>query len=524
MQKNKLLIIPFLAGLMLMVYSWYLSFPLSVNSVSDSIFNHVSILFWLSLPLLLTSMCMIAISFENKYLKWIMTLGFVIVLYSLWYFYSTLPTSDSLFFRGMTENFIRTNNLDASQWSHFYYQWPSFFILANITASVSGLELTIYEFLLFTIIGFLLSTALYVYASKVYNRAGFLAVGAFFVVMFSFLNYQAAPFTLALGLLFLLFSLETQEKSTGITLSMLVLYISITITHAFVPLFFVLYLLMRSIVSRSKQYFGLSILALIIYFSVQITLGRFSFAANIIRVISVPSEYSAIFSNIFAPVSVRVDVIAQLFSRTTTIAFAILCFAGFFFLVIKRKLRDVDKAIFLTGAIYSGLGIATYALGSRAVPLLFIPISLGIAYLYESKFRPYLKYSVLVLLILVVFVPIHQSFSNYPITFQTKEDLSTANFLIEKYHPNLNSVVISDSGTKWYVDPMIQGNFEIDTDIEPRFGLSNIATYDCIIYSVGLAKSLQMSNISVEEISQQIQDRFNVVYDSGFSYIAEKSK
>ena len=117
MEKDKLLIIPFFVGLMLMVYSWYLSFPLSVNSVGDSIFNHISILYWFSVPLLLTSMFLMAISFKNKYWKWIMTVGFVIVLYSLSYFYYTMPTSDSAYFRGLTENFIRTNNLNTSQLS-----------------------------------------------------------------------------------------------------------------------------------------------------------------------------------------------------------------------------------------------------------------------------------------------------------------------------------------------------------------------------------------------------------------------
>ena len=178
-------------------------------------------------------------------------------------------------------------------------------------------------------------------------------------------------------------------------------------------------------------------------------------------------------------------------TRGVTVAFAILCFAGFFFLVVKRKLRDIDKSIFLTGAIYSGLGVIVYTLGSRALPLIFIPVSLGLLYLYESKFRQYLKYSVLILLVLVVFIPIHASFNSYPITFQTKEDLTTANFMIEKYPQNSSSIVISDSGMKWYISQQIQGKTEIDTDLEPRFGLSNIATYDCIIYSVGWQRAFK---------------------------------
>jgi hypothetical protein len=524
MEKNKLLLLPFFAGLVLIVYSWCISYPLSINSVNDAIFNHVPVLYWISLPLLLTSMCMMALSFKNKYWKWIMTVGCVMTLYSLSYFYYMLSSSDANYFRGLTEYFIRTHNLDPSQAIHGYYQWPSFFILADITTSVSGLNLGNYEFLLFTIIGSLLSTALYLYASKVYNRGVSLALAAFFIVMFYFLNYQAVPFSLALGLLFLLFTLETRKKSTGIILTMLILYTSITITHAFVPLFFVLYLLLRSIVDRSKQYFRFFVLALVTYLVVQITLGRLSFAVNIVDTFVFHSEYSSIATSTLAPISVQFDVIAQLFSRMVTIAFGLLCFVGFVFLVIKRKLREIDKAIFLTGAVYSGLGIVLFTLGSRAIPLVFVPISLGVVYLYESRFRPYLKYLALILLILFVFVPIHLSFTSYPITFQTKEDLTTTNFMIEKYNWNSYSIVISDSGTHWYITPQVQGSTEIDTDLAPRFGLSNITTYNCIIYSIGLAKSLQMSNISIGETSQRILDRFSVVYDSGFSYIAEKSK
>jgi len=178
----------------------------------------------------------------------------------------------------------------------------------------------------------------------------------------------------------------------------------------------------------------------------------------------------------------------------------------------------------LSVAIYSVLGVALDVLGSRAVPLVFVPMVLGVAYLFESKFRKYVKFLVVVLLILVVFVPIHSSFGSYPITFQTKEDLATANFMIEKYDWNSESIVIADSGTAWYISPQIQGNTQIDTDLAPRFGLSDITMYDSIVYSIGLAQSLSRSNISVEETSQQILSRFDIVYNSGFSYIAEKSE
>jgi hypothetical protein len=226
-----------------------------------------------------------------------------------------------------------------------------------------------------------------------------------------------------------------------------------------------------------------------------------------------------------APVSVITDVVAQAFSRTVTIAFAMICFAGFVFIVIKRKMREIDKAIFLTGVVYLGIGVVLlpFTLGSRALPIVFIPISLGILYLYQSKVRPYLKCAILILLVLVVFIPIHSSFGNLILTFQTKEAQTTANFMIEKYNWNLYSIVISDVGAKWYISPQIQGYAEIDTVSSSGSTTLNLTTYDCIVYSVGLAISLKMNNVSIEETSQQILDGFNVIYNSGFSYTAEKS-
>ena len=95
--------------------------------------------------------------------------------------------------------------------------------------------------------------------------------------------------------------------------------------------------------------------------------------------------------------------------------------------------------------------------------------------------------------------------------------------MIEKYDWNSKSIIVADVGTTYYISPQIHGNTEIDTNLAPRFGLANITMYDSIVYSVGLAERLNISNISIETTSQRILDRFDVVYDSGFSYIATKS-
>jgi hypothetical protein len=465
-------------------------------------------------------MYMINTTFKGNSLKWIAVIGIVLTMYSLSYFYFMLPGSDSQYFRGLNEYFIKTKDLDPLKPAHWYFQWPSFFLLNDMVTSVSGMGLANFEFLLYAIIGFLLTIAMYVYASGAYKNEGFLAVVTFFVAMFYFLNYQDVPFSLAFGLLFLLFMLETRQKNSNVILTMLVLFTGISFTHAFVPLFFVLYLLIRCILNRSKQYGRLFLVTLIIYLVVQVTQAPTAFAQNIRSMMTAPSEYSSIVNAVLAPVSVPIDEIPQMFSRGVTIATIMICFAGFTILLIRRKMRDLDKAIFLTGVVYSAAGIIVYALGSRAIPIVFIPISLGASYLLKSRFRPYVKSLFLVLLILFAFIPLHNTFGTSQIIFQTKEAYQTENFLINHYNWTNPSLILAHYRVITYLETKQPSLVYFEDDVySPRF--PRIKEYDCIVYTVGLGINLLRYNYTTDSILRE--EELNVVYNSGFSYIAIKS-
>jgi hypothetical protein len=464
-------------------------------------------------------MYVINITFKSNSLKWMTTIGIVLTIYSLSYFYYMLPGSDSQYFRGLTEYFIKTKDLNPLKPHHDYFQWPSFFLLSEIVTSVSGMELANFEFLLYVIIGFLLATAMYVYASRAYKNEGFLAGTSFFIAMFYFLNYQAVPFSLAFGLLFLLFMLETRQMNFNVILTILVLFTGISFTHAFVPLFFVLYLLIRCMLNRSKQYGHLFLMTLIIYLVVQITQAPLSFVKNIINVITVPSEYFNIVKNILALVSVPIDEIAQMFSRGVTITTVMICFAGFFILLIKGKMRDVDKAIFFTGVVYSASGIIFFTLGSRALPLIFIPISLGSSYLLTSRFRPYVKSLFLILVILFAFIPLHSSFNTNEIMFQTKEAYQTENFMIDNYNWMNPSFILAHSRVVTYLQTKQPRLVYFETDFSTLF--PRIKEYDCIVYTMGLGINLLRYNYTTEGILHE--EKLNMIYNNGFSYIATKS-
>jgi hypothetical protein len=454
-----------------------------------------------------------------------MAVAIIVAIFSLSYFCYALPTPDSQYFRGLTEYFIKTKNLDPSQVNHAYFQWPSFFLLADIATSVSGLKLIDFEFLLYAIIGSLLAVTLYVYASRLYRNGAFLAVTAFFISMFYFLNYQSAPFSLALALVFVLFMLETQKKSAPVIVTMLVLFFSISVTHFFVPLFFVIYLLVRSLISRSKQYAAFSLLTLFIYLLCQFTLGLYWFAFNIRQIFRWPSEYISVAQATLKQVSMPIDVMAQTVSRAVTIAIVLMCFVGFVFLLVRRRSRAIDKAIFLAGVAYSALGFVLYSLGSRAIPILFIPVSLGAACLLETRFRSYLKGLFLVLLILFVFVPLHTSYNSYTygsfVPIQTKEAFNAEHFLMDHYDWTKPSLILAHSPVTVYLLSSLDIN-QINAAFESDFSSTfpRLSQYDCILYTIGLGNSFLSYNYTLEGIVYD--EKLDVIYNNGFSDIAIK--
>ena len=521
LDKSKYLIFSLIIGVTLIIYSWCLSYPLSINSLNDYVFNNISILYWFGLPLTLATMLVMAITFKSRHSKWIIIVSFVITIYSLSYFYYMLPSSDSHYFRGLTEYFIKTKDLDPTIKGHFYYQWPAFFLLSDIATSIMGIPLTGFEFLLYTLIGFLFVTALYVYASKALKNGGFLAVVAFFMAMYYFLNYQCVPFSLAFALFLLMVMLETKQKSTATTLTTLFLFAGTLFLHAFVPLFFILYLFIRFILDRGRFYGHLFTLTLIIYFLIQVTMAQLSFEQNIRSAISLTPEYSKIVETIIPATYIPIDVLAQTFSRIVTILTVAICFIGFVILLIRRKLTNLDKAIFLTGFIYSAAGTILFILGSRAIPLTFIPVSLGASYFLQGKFRKPLMFLFLILIILFTFIPLHSSFYDSQIIFQTEEAYKMESFMIDRYNWTRSDVILAHVRVITYLRAKHPSNVDFENDVsDPLF--PRIKEYDSIVYTVGLGKNLLKHNYTSERILRE--EKLNMIYNNGLSYIAVKAR
>jgi hypothetical protein len=513
----------FLVGLSLMIYSWLLSYPLIVVGANDYVFNHVSIFYWIGLELTLVSAYLAAINLKNKTLKCIIVIAMIMAMYSLSYYYYFLPGSDSQYFRGLNEHFIQTGDLTPNNYGRSYYQWPSFFLLNNALVSLTGLPLVIVDFLLFAVIGILLFTGLYKFASAGYGNLGIFAVLSYSVAMFYFLDYQAVSFSLAFALLILLFVLDKKPDFSRSKLVLsIVLFAACSFVHLFVPLFFVLYIVMMYFFARNRKYIRLALLYFVTYGSIQIFQAPISFDTYLRLIFTSASKYSSVAQSTLALSTVPLDSVVQIFSRMGIILATVVCSIGFIILFLRRKTTASDKAIFATGISYLVVGSVLYLVGLRGLPLAFIPTSIGIYAFSRGKNR-FLKVFVLLIVSLFVFQPIHESFNNNQVVFQTKDAYLAEDFVLTMRNWSSTatySTVFCHFRVWTYLEARIgTSSANFFTDYNP-IDQSKLDSYEVIVYTAGLANSLSRINYTINDII--ISNQYNLVYNNGYSSVLIK--
>jgi hypothetical protein len=243
-----------IVGVILLFVSWWLNYPVSIESPYDFAFNHFSFLYWLGLVILFASFFVVGVETKSNTLRWVVTIGTVLLVFSQAYFSYMVPGSDANQFRGLTEYFISTGNLNSLQPNHEYYQWPLYFILCKIAVLVPGLDLRLLEFVLYGLMSFLVTSFLYLHISRVRANA-YIAVMAFFITLSYFFNFQwATPFSLSLCLILILFHLDGLSGKREVILTMLFVFASLTFVHVFTPVLFIAYCLVMYLVRRDKKH------------------------------------------------------------------------------------------------------------------------------------------------------------------------------------------------------------------------------------------------------------------------------
>jgi hypothetical protein len=511
MEKNKLLLFPFIGSLLLVIYSWYISYPVSTTQVNDYIFNHISVFYWIGLPILIVSMFLISLTSNNAYVKWGMAIGIVTAMYSTVYFYFMMPTSDSQYFRGLNEFVLQSKNISFHETGKIYFQWPLLFIFTYLATGISGLSLNNFEFLVYWIIGFLMVTSIFVYASKFSKKAGIFLIVTFYIAMLYYLNYQFCAFSLAFSLLFILFLLSLHRENPSLIVAMIFLFIAIALTHLYTPLFFILFLFAQFILTRDRSKGILFLLFTAIYLIIATTIAEGGFYGSLVGMTRLPTELSSVVasSTSLSAVHSPIDVIAQQFSTLTLVITVGLCVSAFVFLLLKKKLRKIDYAILFAGIAWVSSGIFYYTLASRAFPLLFLPIALSVVYLYQTKIKKYLIPIVLIVLITFTAIPIHLSFYNAQIQYQTRSSYTTDNFLIVHYDWTKRPLVLAE----FFESQYLQNKMNNSANIVYNTGMMNKS--QLVVFDLALQNEYKGSP-GILESSLSIKN-VDIVYNNGES-------
>jgi hypothetical protein len=186
-------------------------------------------------------------------------------------------------------------------------------------------------------------------------------------------------------------------------------------------------------------------------------------------------------------------------------------------------LGKISLSLLISGSVFLIGAAALPILGTRALQLLVIPLSLGVAYFQKTKFKRHFQCLFLILIILFVFTPIHSSFNSTSkqITYQTEADHQSANFLVNYYHPNESSLMGTDVRTGWYIAPKVRNpNVNLGNSLYSFF-VYDPDNYSCVLYTIGLEKAFLSQNYTVESAIQEMNE-YSVFYNSGSSQIMVK--
>ena len=357
-----------------------------------------------------------------------------------------------------------------------------------------------------------MSSALYIYASKFFKKGGFLVVIIFFIGMYYYLNYQYCPFMFAFSILLFLCLLDNRQRNPGSILVMVILFVTFSIMHAFVPVFFILYLFMRSIIDKDKHHKLLLLICSVIYLLFETTYAEGGFFGNIYIISRLPTELTTAVPLTLKPVIAPLDTIAQSFSTVVLIMVVAVSVAGFLVILFKRKLRNMDKALFFTGIIYTIPGVFIYILSYRAIPLAFLPICLGVPFIFQTRAKSILIGVLLILLILFTFIPIHLAFYQQEISYQTKEGYNADNFLINHYPASKNSFVLASFFTRDYLQNRAPEPINVTVRGE------QINQVDIILENLALRNAFNSTDETILDGFQA-----STLYDNGYSQILLRS-
>ena len=525
----------FFIGLILMLLSWHFTYPIHMPEFDEVTFTQFYPLIWPGIVFSLIGLFLTGYYAKRKSVKAICASFFPIVLYSYVFYFSYIPTSDGGCVKAMFEIFHQTGINPAVE---PYFHYPMYFTLNEMTGQLLGLGADGLAVIFFTIFGILLALYLYLFLFKITQndpyQIAFLAVPLYFLAIFTYLNYQWAPQTLAF-VLFLLLLMLFDRKGTECKLLSIVIFTVLVFTHVFIPVIFLLFLGLFAI--KKREFRNSFLLMTSIYVLVLIYYATFYLPAIIDAfrqtIYGFGEEYVIDISRSFMEPEGLANQIISTVNRFRIPLTWIVVFTGFIIGLIKRKLSFPVVALGTTGGFYLGVGMFYSVLGTRALQILCMSLVVGIGFFISRWKKPTLIF-IVILLILSVFGPMRSTYDAYQ--FQLNEEEDACNFLANTI-PTGQPIKLAAGGinSDYFMKKFLYANMDksdygglwVLAPRDPEFySVFNDSMEEnmCILYNPSLAKEITSYGTNVDEaygLKEQILLN-NKIYVCGKTFIVTK--
>jgi hypothetical protein len=223
-----------------------------------------------------------------------------------------------------------------------------------------------------------------------------------------------------------------------------------------------------------------------------------------------------------------IDVFAQIISRVLTISTLIIAVIGLGLLWYHKKLDNKDYSMILVGAMFFPTLVVSFSSYTtifwRAAPMVFIPLSMGVSYLSQERFRRPLIILFSIILILLSFSIVHKTFYDLQTFSFTQRDYQATRFIVDNSFTEPRARVLAHYRVMTYLRPSTLSDQVVIYRSDSSDLMEGVTEVNYIIYSVGMSKSFLSEGILPQEsLDHLMSNKYSLIHNSGsFSHIYYK--
>ncbi len=515
----------FFIGLTLVLISWIQTYPIKIKSLADIMLSQFFPSIWPGIVLCLSGLFTAGFFSKKKTITIACASLMPLIFYSYIYFFQYIPQSDAGTSISMVAIFSQSG-IDASVVP--YFQFPGFFISNVILKDIINVDLSFSSFIAISLYAVLLGSFVFLIMNKNYlknnkEKTDFISVPIYFIAMFSFLNFQWAPQTLAFILFLpLIYLIQCNISKVKKNILIIVLFVFLTFTH---PIISGIFLLIFGVILFKKRYYlNLFIILLSFYFIFYTYYATFWLPYLITALqqslysFGLVSEYSTIIS--FQQPEGFVNEFISMLNRIRVPAVMILLAFGTLIKFIKKELNPLMIAIGIGSGAYLMVGTIFSILGLRAIQIFFISLLTGTEF-YVKRFKKITPILILIFLILSVAGPMRMVYDETQ--FLSDQETQTCDFLILN-NDDFKYTKIGANQVDWgYFTQKYQHMHKVDADAyrpgnEEFYDIfnTNMQTNSFVIYNGNLAKEIVKYNFIENEVEyyiNKIVSNKNIIYN-----------